>query len=325
MLTQGSILTEYSTILTYSVVKGIIMNYKINIFPLAEVVSAYEITRQTVWRCADEHNIIVVILDGNCTFTITNKTYKVTKGDVVFIPMGEEYIRRPIENSSCRFAYIHFKTNSLVEKVSEDSFKNALSNLEKEYYKKQEEFSELYLPQLTTFNDDFDSVTDLLNSVLKEFCQGNVVDSFSAKLSFLKILLKMQKNVLSKFFISSRIPELSSGQHSSVVQGAIEYIRDNYENKISLEDLQKNANVSAQHLIRLFRKEVNMTPVEYINHVKILHAIDLLRASNLTVEEISYKLNFTSASYFIRVFKKHNGNTPNEERQRIRNFDNRKE
>ena len=63
-----------------------------------------------------------------------------------------------------------------------------------------------------------------------------------------------------------------------------------------------------------------MTPVEYINHVKILHAIDLLRTSNLTVEEISYKLNFTSASYFIRVFKKHNGNTPNEERQRIKNF-----
>ena len=319
MLVQESILTEDSTILTYDGMKGATMNYKINVFPLAEVVSAYEITRQTVWRCADENNIIVIILDGICTFTITNKTYKVTKGDVVVIPMGEWYVRRPVENSSCRFTYIHFKTKAPIEKVSEDSYNDALSDIGKEYYKK-EEISALYLPQLINLNDDFDSITALLDDVLTEHRQGNAIDRSLTKLTFLKILLKIQKNVLSKFFISSRVPDLLNGQHSSIIQAAIEYIRDNYENKISLEDLRKTTNVSMQHLIRLFRKEVNMTPIEYINHVKILHAIDLLRTSNLTVEEIAYKLNFTSASYFIRVFKKHNGNTPNEERQRIRNF-----
>ena len=67
-----------------------------------------------------------------------------------------------------------------------------------------------------------------------------------------------------------------------------------------------------------------MTPVEYINHVKILHANELLRSSSLTIEEISYKLGYESSSYFGRVFKKYNGRTPIEERKRIKTFNTHK-
>lgn len=296
------------------------MHYRIKNYPLPEVVSSYEITRQTVWRCADEYNILVFILEGTCSFTITNKTYKLSAGDVIFIPNGEEYIRRPVENSSCRFAYIHFKTTSPIEKISEDDFNNALSKLEKENYNKQTEISEILLPQIINITNDFDRLTDVLKDIYKNNIQGNAIGRFLSDLSFMQILLLIEKNILSNFFITSRIPELTNANHTSVVQRSIEFIRNNYESRITLEDLQAQTNVSAQHLIRLFRAEVNMTPIEYINHVKILHAINLLRSTNLTVEEISYKLNFTSASYFIKVFKKHNGNTPNEERLRIRNF-----
>ena len=103
------------------------MYYKTNIFPLPEVISVYEIIRQTVWRCADEQNIIVLILDGSCSFAIANVSHSLSVGDMILIPAGQEYIRRPVNNTLCRMAYIHFKTavpidHISIEKESKGSF-----------------------------------------------------------------------------------------------------------------------------------------------------------------------------------------------------------
>lgn len=293
------------------------MYYKISVLPHPEPVTAYDITRQTVWRCADERNIIVIILDGSCCFTLANQNHELAKGDMILIPAGQEYMRRPINDLSCRFAYIHFETKDPIEAISREEYEEALNGLGHEYFEKQSDMEAIFLPQITKIKSGFPELTGMLLQLMKECCQANRVSCFASSLSLLQILLLAQKNVLSPYVISSRIPELS---RSSTLQKSIHYIRKNYESKITLKDLCALTNVSPQHLIRLFHKELNMAPVEYINHVKILHAIELLRSSNLTIEEISYKLGFSSPSYFGRVFKRHNGNTPHQERVRIATF-----
>lgn len=293
------------------------MYYKISISPHPKPVTAYDITRQTVWRCADERNIIVIILDGSCCFTLANQNHELSKGDMILIPAGQEYMRRPINDLSCRFAYIHFETKCQIEMIGKDEYEEALRGLGLEYFEKQSDIDEIFLPQITKIISGFQELTGMLLQLMKECCQANRVSCFAASLSLLQILLLAQKNVLSPYVISGRLPEAS---HSQILQESIHYIRKHYEKKIMLKDLCSLTNVSPQHLIRLFHKELNMSPVEYINHVKILHAIELLRSSNLTIEEISYKLGFSSPSYFGRVFKRHNGNTPHEERVRIATF-----
>ena len=293
------------------------MYYKISVLPHPEPVTAYDITRQTVWRCADERNIIVIILDGSCCFTLANQNHELSKGDMILIPAGQEYMRKPINDLSCRFAYIHFETKFSIETISQKTYEEALNDLGHEYFEKQLDINAIFLPQITKITSGFQDLTSMLLQLMKECCQANRVSYFAASLSLLQILILAQKNVLSPYVISSRVPDLP---HSSTLQKSIHYIRKNYESKITLKNLCSLTNVSPQHLIRLFRRELNMAPVEYINHVKILHAIELLRSSNLTIEEISYKLGFSSPSYFGRVFKKYNGNTPHEERVRIATF-----
>lgn len=297
------------------------MFYKI---PLSEApipVNAYDITRQTVWHCADERNIIVFILDGSCSFTIENSTHVLSKGDIILIPAGQEYTRRPANDSSCQFAYVHFSTATEIETVSSQKYLDALKRLGELDRDAEDAVDALYLPRVTSVLNKFDETKHTVYRVIKECCQASKLSGMSASLSLLQILLIAQKTVLSTYTVAGNIPDPS---HSQIVTSAIEFIRKNYESKISLTSLCELTHVSSQHLIRLFRKELGMAPIEYINHVKILHAIELLRSSNLTVEEIAYKLGFTSPSYFIRVFRKSTGKTPREERMRIASYGKRK-
>ena len=102
---------------------------------------------------------------------------------------------------------------------------------------------------------------------------------------------------------------------------ALAYVRYHYDKKISTADLCAYCNLTPQHLIRLFKKHLGMTPLQYINKSKILHAIELLRTSELSVKEIAYTLGFDNPNYFSRLFTKQESISPAEVRERIRSYD----
>lgn len=88
------------------------------------------------------------------------------------------------------------------------------------------------------------------------------------------------------------------------VQKAITFISENLSEEISIHSLSKSTGISKSVLYRKFRANFDCTVSEYINSLRIEKACDLLLKSDMTVEEISQKLGFVSASYFCKVFKK---------------------
>lgn len=91
---------------------------------------------------------------------------------------------------------------------------------------------------------------------------------------------------------------------------AVQYIRDHLYNRISLQELAEYCNVSRDHLIRLFRLELNTTPIVYINKKKIERAQLMLLQGNRTIKEVAYALAFDNISYFNKQFKRILGKTP---------------
>ena len=91
-----------------------------------------------------------------------------------------------------------------------------------------------------------------------------------------------------------------------------------------LEDPELNASVLEQALsmskMQLYRKLKTisgMTPSEFIRHIRLKQATQLLATTTLTVNEIFYQTGFNNQSYFFREFKKHYGCSPNEYRSRM--------
>ncbi len=98
--------------------------------------------------------------------------------------------------------------------------------------------------------------------------------------------------------------------YSKQIVRTLDYISDHLHSRIMLEDAAEHLHLSAAYLSRLFKSEVGMTFIDYVNQKKIESAANLLRFSEYTTLEISNLLSFSSQSYFIKIFKKYMGTTP---------------
>ncbi len=91
----------------------------------------------------------------------------------------------------------------------------------------------------------------------------------------------------------------------------LNYILDNITSEISLDDLAALANLSCSQYKQKFKKQLGISPRNFINQQKIEHAKPLL-LDGMSVTDIAMLLNFTTSSYFSTVFKKYTLLTPGE-------------
>lgn len=99
---------------------------------------------------------------------------------------------------------------------------------------------------------------------------------------------------------------------SREVAAAVNYINDNYNQSISLQKVADKVDISSNYLSSLFRKELQICFIDYINSVRINKAKELLISTHLKTYEISQKVGFENESYFSRIFKRQTGLRPNE-------------
>jgi AraC-like DNA-binding protein len=78
------------------------------------------------------------------------------------------------------------------------------------------------------------------------------------------------------------------------------------------------AYVTPPHLTRLFKTAFGMPPLRYIIQKKVQYAQGLLLTTDMTVRDIAREIGIDDVSYFIRVFKKTIGFTPQDYRNKLR-------
>ena len=92
---------------------------------------------------------------------------------------------------------------------------------------------------------------------------------------------------------------------------AIDYIKKNYASPIHVIDLARSCGMSESYFRKIFKKYMNMKPMDYVNFVRIQRGCALLRETDLTVAMVSDSVGFESVSTFIRNFERVVGCTPN--------------
>lgn len=83
-----------------------------------------------------------------------------------------------------------------------------------------------------------------------------------------------------------------------------------------MDDLAAVACVAKSYLIRLFTSALHVSPIRYVNRKKVERAQLMLMTEPIHVKEVAFRLGYDDHSYFIRLFKKTTGLTPNEYRHR---------
>lgn len=151
----------------------------------------------------------------------------------------------------------------------------------------------------TTYDNNPTLMRNLLRNRQRAFCdkvesRGIVLQLLSHFLKYAQPKNEMEDNRIAK---------------------AVRYIHKHISEKIELEKLAEISCLSKDHFIRLFRKGMGTTPLQYVNQKKIEKAQLLLLTEELAVKEIAFRLAFEDYSYFNRLFKKITGVTPQEYRR----------
>ena len=94
------------------------------------------------------------------------------------------------------------------------------------------------------------------------------------------------------------------------MQKAVNYINDNLSEKLSIKSISQNINVSKSALYNKFHEYFNCTISEYINALRVEKSKELLSETEYSIEDISQKCGFASASYFSKTFKRLTGMSP---------------
>jgi AraC-like DNA-binding protein len=117
----------------------------------------------------------------------------------------------------------------------------------------------------------------------------------------------------------NQFQEIKNVKESDVIRKSILYMKDNLENKITLEDMAGNINYSLSHFGNLFLAKTSYSPMEYYNQLKIQRACSYLLLSDLKIKEIAFRLNYYDPFHFSKAFKQKMEITPKEYRERYRN------
>lgn len=98
----------------------------------------------------------------------------------------------------------------------------------------------------------------------------------------------------------------------------LEYIRIHYKEGVSLADLSEEFHLSSKYLSRYFKEKFHLTFSEYVDHLRMSQAKELLENTNMNITEIAMECGFSSVSFFIRRFTGKNGCSPHKWRKQLK-------
>lgn len=119
--------------------------------------------------------------------------------------------------------------------------------------------------------------------------------------------------------VDNMIKRMETDQQKSskkIVSEAIAFIEAHYNQDISLSEVAAHVKVTPPYLSKLFKEELNITFVKWLNQYRIEKAKELLRKTKLKTYEVAGKVGFFDYKYFSNVFKKYTGVSPREFRNR---------
>ena len=154
--------------------------------------------------------------------------------------------------------------------------------------------------------DNLKRLFSMLDRALRE--QTDWYWSCRSRSYFMEIILLLERTYGLIEYNDTAVSEIKiSNPH---IRKAVIFIESNYYDDLSLESIVRSASLNHSTLTRLFKAELNMTPIEYLWHHRLTVAKKFLEFTNLPIKEIASRCGFKTVQHFSRKFENAVGTTP---------------
>lgn len=236
-----------------------------------------------------DFNKIVILIEGNLTYHVEGRTYKLKPWDILFVNKNE--IHKPVIDS-----------NKYYERV--------VIWLDPNFSHK---YSDIHTNLLTCFNISIDNKNNLLrlsNNSLNNF--KNILQQLLNSLNdnnfgcdLLKTLIFLQFIIFINRMALENVGDISNQDitFNSTIQNVIEYINNNLQEDLNIDSIASEFFISKYYLMRKFKRETGNTIHNYILQKRLIMAKGLI-SKGYPLGDVSALCGFNDYSSFVRSFKK---------------------
>lgn len=221
--------------------------------------------------------LMIYMVEGEFYLEYEDRQYTAHKGDILLINGQKPHAY--FSGKYCEFIYIHFSGHSAKELTDFLIVQNGgplfqAANHQTIYRLAFEPIARLY---------DGQTVTDVELSCCAYQCLCSLQDYDNM---------------------------LRSAAQNPVIAESISFIRNHLSQDLSIRELAAHSSLSPYYYAHLFKKEMHISPIEYIARCKINLAKTILKTTQQTVGEIADSLGYSSCSSFINAFSSRVGISP---------------
>lgn len=226
---------------------------------------------------------IFLIVGGEGFFIINQQRFKVIKNDLIIVNSNIEHTEISSMDKPLEYIVIGLQDVIVINSDSNDEpLPFMIDNI-----KDNSDFIQFYLKIIIEEAETKDNNYETI-------CH-NLLDNL-----FIKLL---QKSNLK--FETSKQKDINKD-----IAIAKQYIDYNFKENITLDDLANITFLDRCYISRTFKKQIGISPIEYLNMKRINEGKLLLETTNFSISQIATILGFSSQSYFSEVFKKIENKTP---------------
>lgn len=231
------------------------------------------------------------LITGHCRMFIQYKLYSVSAGDMVFLPPSCLHRTNYKQGQAVERFTVNF-TPEYVRAFTENCTRGSLPSL---------------FPQrkITIPESKRDLVEQLFSSMIQESLQEDSYTNIQKKCLLFQLLTLLAR-------CQDAVPAAPPpAQEDMAIQQAAQFIYQHHREPVSLEHAADAGHLSPTYFSRRFRQVTGMRFKEYLTHIRLLDAAQLLRTTGKPITEIALICGFSDGNYFGDVFKKAYGVSPN--------------
>ncbi len=244
------------------------------------------------------HNLleIAVCRQGTGTFIFEEKRIPYFEGAIAIIPANYPHnvISTSGEKSFWESVYINLN-EFLMEYFEKREVEKLVRKIDMRAILQKKE-------EIPLFSRELDCLMDQIR--MKDYGYKNCVKGL-----IFTLLMEIVKINAQDYWIDEPEKKIDRDKLEKLKQ-ALAYVDENYAEEIKVGDIAEASYISESYLRKIFAENYNMTPVQYVNFVRINHACKILQREAISVNDVARKVGFDNMSTFIKNFKKITGKTP---------------
>lgn len=252
---------------------------------------------ELMYPCRINALVILICINGNVTLSSQMSDYNIGAGQF-FISSASVFQFRSLANSEC---YMLALSSDFLANMNVDIrlVMRMIAQLR----------ANAYITDMS--NDKLFEICGLYNSLLNDYT-GELSEYKETALRhiFCSTIYRIADPILARGGVS---PSMGVKERSSeYFERLMSLLAEHYREQRNVEFYADKMNISSKHLSRVIRNFTGKSVHQWIDEFVALEIKNLLKYSNLSIQQISYSLNFPNPSFMGQYFKRITGQTPGE-------------